>query len=271
MHFLVGGVENMLERIIDAVREAGKLILNAGDVKFSSKEGESNYVTEYDLKVQKFLYKKLKEILPDAIFIGEEGNAGHIKTGDGYLFLIDPIDGTTNFICDYKFSAVSVALVHDGEPVLGVVYNPYLDEMFYGEKGKGAYLNGRRLQIKDRSLNEGILNFCTSPYFKELREQAFKLVKELSYHAIAIRELGSAALSICYVAANRSVMYVALSLFSWDYAAAAVIVREAGGEVLTINGGSPAMNGTDSLVAGAKTAMKEFFEITGRQLQLQEY
>jgi len=251
----------MLTKIADIVREAGKLVMNADDMQITSKEGAFNFVTKYDLMVQEFLFKRLKEILPDAKFIGEEGNNGPEKVGDGYFFIIDPIDGTTNFICNYRFSAISVGLAYDGELVLGVVYNPYMDEMFYAEKGKGAYLNGRRLYIRDRTLSEGVLSFGSSPYNKELREPTFRLVKELSYHSMDIRELGTAALSLCYVAANRNVLYFSLLLSPWDYAAAAVIVREAGGEVLTVNGGQPDINKKTTLVAATKTAMKEFFTI----------
>ncbi|HHV99213.1 MAG TPA: inositol monophosphatase [Clostridiaceae bacterium] len=257
----------MLTKIIDIVRDAGKLIINADDMQITSKEGAFNYVTKYDVMVQQFLFKKLKEILPEAKFIGEEGNTGPMKAGDGYLFIIDPIDGTTNFICDYRLSVISVALAHDGELVLGVVYNPYMDEMFYAEKGKGAYLNGRKLQIRDRSLSEGILSFSSCPYNKELREPVLRLVRELSYHSMDIREIGTAALSICYVAANRNVMYLALTLSPWDYAAGTVIVREAGGEVLTVQGVDIDINKKNSLVASTKTAMKEFFEIAKEQLQ----
>jgi len=257
----------MLTKIIDVVREAGKLIIKTDDLEITSKEGAFNYVTKYDLMVQDFLYKKLKEVLPDAKFIGEEDNTGPMKAGDGYFFIIDPIDGTSNFICDYKSSVISVGLAYDGELVLGVVYNPYMDEMFYAEKGKGAYLNGKRLYIRDRSLSEGILSFSSSPYNKELREPVLNLVKELSYHSMDIREIGTAALSICYVAANRNVMYFALTLSPWDYAAATVIVREAGGEVLTVYGESLDINRKTSLVATTKTAMKEFLTVAREQLQ----
>jgi len=251
----------MLTRITDIVREAGKLIMNTDDMEITSKEGAFNYVTKYDLMVQEFLYKRLKEVLPDAKFIGEEDKTGPVRVEDGYFFIIDPIDGTTNFICDYKSSVISVGLAHDGELVLGVVYNPYMDEMFYAEKGKGAYLNGKRLQIRDRSLGEGVLAFSASPYNKELREPSFRVVKELSYHSMDIREIGTAALSICYVAANRNVMYFSLLLSPWDYAAASVVVKEAGGEVLTVYGEQPDINKKTSLVAATKTAIKEFFTI----------
>jgi len=259
--------ENMLTKITDIVREAGKLIINAENMEIASKEGAFNYVTKYDLLVQEFLYKRLKEILPEAKFIGEEDKTDPMKAGDGYFFIIDPIDGTTNFICDYKLSCISVGLAHNGDLILGVVYNPYMDEMFYAEKGKGAYLNGRRLQVRDRSLSEGILSFSSCPYNKELREPVLRLVRELSYHSMDIREIGTAALSICYVAANRNVMYFALTLYPWDYAAAAIILREAGGEVLTVQGEDIDINKKNSLVASTKTAMKEFFEIAKEQLQ----
>ena len=134
----------MLEAIKPAAREAGKIMLDSHltEGQIEEKEGHANFVTAYDVAVQKFLAGRLPEILPEAGFLGEEGD-GSQKVGEGYTFIVDPIDGTTNFIVGYQMSTVSIGLAKDGEAVLGVVYNPFREEMYWAEKGKGAFLNGK--------------------------------------------------------------------------------------------------------------------------------
>ena len=137
-----------IKAIESIVRQAGKIILSA-DLKQSdiyAKEGPTNYVTEYDIKVQKFLIEKLSAIVPGSSFYGEEEmEENQHRVGEGYTFFIDPIDGTTNFMFDYQFSCVSVGLAENGTMIAGWVYNPYADRMYHAVKGQGAYLNENRL------------------------------------------------------------------------------------------------------------------------------
>ncbi len=252
----------MLETIQKIVREAGKIILSAKNINdgIESKQGRANFVTEYDVEVQTFLIKKLSEEFPEAGFIGEEGDDKEVVKAD-YCFIIDPIDGTTNFIYDYHHSAISVGLQHKGEMVLGVVFNPYLDEMFYAEKGKGAYLNGRKINVLNEGLSNGIVGFGTAPYYREKADETFALIRKLFDRCQDIRRTGSAALDLCYVAAGRFVLFCEQVVCTWDYAAAALIITEAGGCISTIEGKEMPFAEPTSVLAAGEVAYQEFFEL----------
>ena len=227
----------MLEQIIEVARYCGGIILNAdrSNIGISDKAGKANFVTEYDCKVQKIAQEKLEAILPEAGFLGEEEDS-KVDTSKEYVFIVDPIDGTTNFIKDYKVSCISIGLVKNGERYLGVVYNPYLDEMFYGVKGEGAYLNGKRIHVSSEDLSNGIVLFGSAPYNTELAKASFDLAYEYFTKALDIRRSGSAALDLCSLAAGRAELYFEMILSPWDFAAGALILEEAGGIVTKING-----------------------------------
>ena len=228
----------LLEKITDAVRECGQIIVNAdrSQAEVDAKAGHANFVTAYDKKVQEALKEKLLEILPYAVFVGEEDDI-HASIEKGYAFIVDPIDGTTNFIKDYHTSAISVGLTKDGRQFMGVVYNPYLDEMFTAEKGKGACLNGKPIHVSKQPLENGIVLFGTAPYYEELSEKSFQMAYHYFKQALDVRRSGSAAIDLCSIAAGRAELYFELRLSPWDYAAGALIVEEAGGKVTTVEGG----------------------------------
>ena len=252
----------MLEAIKDAAREAGKIMLDAHPAagQIDEKEGHANFVTAYDVAVQKFLLGRLSAILPEAAFLGEEGD-GDRTVGEGYTFIVDPIDGTTNFICGYQQSAVSIGLAKDGEIALGVVYNPFREEMYWAEKGKGAYLNGNPLHVRDRGLQEGLVCFGTSPYNPEFWDRTFRAVRELLPRTMDLRRQGSAALDIAYVAANRNVLFFECKLSPWDYAAGRCILEEAGGVLCTMEGEKADFNRVSSILAGEPAAVREFLAL----------
>ena len=229
--------KKLIDDIINIVRECGTIILNADRNKSSidEKAGHANFVTSYDKKVQERLKEKLLAVLPEAVFVGEEEDV-HASIEKGYAFIVDPIDGTTNFIKDYHTSAISVGLTKDGVQYMGVVYNPYLDEMFYAQKGNGAYLNGKRIHVSDNLLKDGIVIFGTAPYYEELNRASFELAYDYFKKSLDIRRSGSAALDLCSVAAGRAELFFELRLSPWDYAAASLIVEEAGGKVTTVEG-----------------------------------
>lgn len=253
----------MIEQIKAIVRQAGQIVLKAHDIRegVESKQGRANFVTKYDVEVQDFLYKELAGICPQATFIGEEGEKQEQVPGE-YCFIIDPIDGTTNFIFDYRHSAISVGLLFQDEMIAGVVYNPYLDEMFSAEKGKGAYLNGRSLTVTDLKLSDGIVAFGSCPYNREKADATFQLARKLFDKALDIRRSGSAALDICYVAAGRFVLYYELLLQPWDFAAASLIVTEAGGRIFATDRDSLSYTSPCSIMASTPSAEEEFFALT---------
>ena len=235
--------EQLLKEIIAAVRTCGTIILNADRTKsgIDEKAGHANFVTAYDKKVQEELQKKLLAILPEAVFGGEEEDV-HASVADGYAFIVDPIDGTTNFIKDYHASAISVGLKKDGERYMGVVYNPYLDEMFTAVRGQGAFLNGRPIQVSNQPLENGIVIFGTAPYYEDLAKKSFDMAYQYFCKALDVRRSGSAAIDLCNVAAGRAELFFELRLSPWDYAAGSLIVEEAGGVVTRIDGGEITLN-----------------------------
>ena len=235
--------EQLLKEIVNAVRACGVIILNADRTKscIDEKAGHANFVTTYDKKVQSELQTKLLAILPEAVFVGEEEDV-HASVKDGYAFIVDPIDGTTNFIKDYHASAISVGLAKDGERYMGVVYNPYLDEMFTAVKGQGAFLNGKPIHVSDQPLENGVVIFGTAPYYEELAKVSFDMAYEYFRKALDVRRSGSAAIDLCNVAAGRAELFFELRLCPWDYAAGSLIVEEAGGVVTKIDGGEITLN-----------------------------
>ena len=219
------------------VRRCAGIILKAerGAGMADTKEGRANLVTAYDRQVQKELQKSLTRILPEAVFVGEEEDI-HASIASGYAWIVDPIDGTTNFIKDYHVSAISVGLTRDGIPCMGLIYNPYLDEMFYAISGEGAFCNGRPIHVSSSPLEEGIVLFGTSPYYPELTDRSFALARQLFAQSLDIRRSGSAALDLCSIAAGRAELYFELRLSPWDYAAGSIIVEEAGGKITRLDG-----------------------------------
>ena len=230
-------MDMLITQISAIVRECGDIVLRAdrGNVGVDTKAGHANFVTAYDRQVQQILKEKLLQILPEAVFVGEEEDV-HASLQDGFAFIVDPIDGTTNFIRDYHVSAISVGLIKDGERYIGVVYNPYLDEMFTVKRGEGAYLNGKPIHVSNRTLTDGIVIFGTAPYYEEYAEESFRLACDYFRKCVDVRRSGSAALDICNVAAGRAELFFELALSPWDHAAAGLLVEEAGGTVTTMDG-----------------------------------
>ena len=256
----------MLNEIIDIVKEAGQIVLHSQNIQdqVQSKEGRANFVTKYDLEVQNFLYQELAKLYPDAAFLGEEDD---IKTDrsskvlNEYCFIIDPIDGTTNFIMDYHHSAISVALLYRGQLAAGIVYNPYLDEVFYAAKGTGAYLNDKPLKLVNLPLQDGLVSVGTCPYYREKADETFALTRKLYDKALDIRRSGSAALDICYVAAGRFVLYFEMLLSPWDFSAASLILTEAGGCIHTLEGENLDFTRNSSAIAATPAAYEEFLQL----------
>jgi myo-inositol-1(or 4)-monophosphatase len=137
-------------------KQAGEIMTTAERPKIMEKSGHANFCTETDEKIQRFLIEKLGELLPEAEFLGEEDGQDVFtaKMSKGYVFVLDPIDGTSNFIYSYRPSVVSIALLRDGKPYIAVVYNPYDDMMFSAEAGQGSYMNGEKIMSADTPLSE---------------------------------------------------------------------------------------------------------------------
>ncbi len=250
-----------IEQIIKTVKSAGEIILTAHEQEdyVTAKEGKKNFVTKYDVAVQEYLFKELAKIVPQAEFVGEEGDSDTETTA--LRFLIDPIDGTTNFMQDYRCSCISVAICKDNEPILGVVYNPYTNEVFSAEKGKGAYLNGKQISVSNRPLSDGLALFGTSPYHPENTDETFALLRKVFDYSRDIRRSGSAAYDICAIACGRCEIFFEKELQPWDYAAGTIILREAGGIAETYDGNSPSLSHGSDVIFSNKKAIDEFKEL----------
>lgn len=230
-------IHTILNEIIVAAKECGQVMLQVDRNNFGIKDkaGKANFVTAYDCKIQEMLQIKLAQILPEAEFLGEEEDC-RINRKAEYIFVVDPIDGTTNFIKDYHVSCVSIGLIRNGKRYLGVVHNPYLDETFSAISGEGAYMNGNAIHVSSDDLENGVVLFGSSPYNTELAKASFELAYEYFQKCLDIRRSGSAALDLCSIASGRAELYFELILSPWDFAAGALIVEEAGGIVTTVEG-----------------------------------
>ncbi len=244
------------------VRCAGKMLLKARPDEGSvhKKEGPANYVTDYDVKVQEYLIERLSALFGDASFYGEEdtkGSAG--KVANGYTFFIDPIDGTTNLMFDYNNSCVSVGLAEDKVMTAGWVYDPYKDRMYCAFRGKGAFLNGRQLHLTDRGMSEGIVAFGCARYNEG--DIIFSVLKEIFMNSLSVRNGGSAAIDLCRIASGSNVGYLEMKLQPYDYAAASIIIEEAGGYIGQPDGSAITLDRPCPVVAGTRKASEELMNI----------
>ena len=247
---LVIDMIDIVNEICSLVRTCGKVILEADREKMAIdiKSGVTDLVTEYDKGIQAQIAAGLKNILPEAKFIGEEGSTDELDE-ESFAFVVDPIDGTTNFIKDFHMSAISVALLKGKNVVAGVVYNPYLDEMFYAIKGQGAFCNGRKISVSSQPMSKALVLFGTSPYDKELFPKTIEVLTGYFNQALDIRRSGSAALDLCSVACGRAELYFELQVSPWDFAAGKLLVEEAGGVVTNLEGESLSFEGKTSILA----------------------
>lgn len=219
-----------------------------------SRKGPADFVSMADKRAEEVIVDELTKARPGYGFLLEEG--GEIAgTDKSHRFIVDPLDGTTNFLHAIPHYAVSIALERDGELVAGVVYNPVTDEMFWGEKGKGAAVNEHRLRVSARTeLGDAVL--ATGIPFRGKPGHATFLTElhALSGRVAGVRRFGSAALDLAYVAAGRFDAFWERGLAPWDMAAGIVIVREAGGRVAELDGGADPLT-TGAIAAGTPDVM----------------
>ena len=237
-------------KVQEVVREAAKLFSNREATGQIKQKCAFDYVTAVDEAVQEFMKQELGKLYPEIQFIGEESDNSEVDW-DGAAWVLDPVDGTTNLIHDYQNSAISLALMEKRELLLGVVYNPFVDEMYYAEKGKGSYLNGKRIFVSQaKKMNESLISVGTSPYHKDEADEIFRSFAKMYKDCQDLRRCGSAALDMAHVACGRIEAYTEKHLKIWDYAAAALLVREAGGRVLDYQGNDLTMEPMGNVVAG---------------------
>lgn len=236
----------MLEQVVDIVREAASLMVS-DHFTVMQKDGLANLVTSSDLAVQHFLTERLAALLPGCGFLCEEEDFRDLE--EEYVWIIDPIDGTANYARGNADCCISVALAHRGALRLGVVYSPRRDELYTAELGKGACCNGRAIHVSDRPLADGL--FCTamSTYRKEYAKSCSDIIYDIYMQCNDLRRLGSAAVELCLLASGLIELYFEMRLQPWDYAAAMLILHEAGGHIAGWNGAAPSLTRPSLVVA----------------------
>ena len=219
-----------IESIISIIKETDVIFFNDALRLDVRQKGDSDFVTRADLEVSEYLRKRLREVFRNVGFISEEDEWQGRQSGD--FWILDPIDGTTNFMHALPFCCISLALLEGGEITKGVIYSPYTDELFSAEKGKGAYLNGKRIAVSENAtLKDSVGLFEFNAYYKTETDQALDHARKIYTACQDIRTLGSAALEFAYIACGRADVYLGRYLKPWDFAAGMLLVTEAGGRV----------------------------------------
>ena len=237
-------------QVIDIVKAARPFFTDYEAASHIHIKGLSDYVTDVDFQVQSYFQQKLVELYPEIQFMGEEADNSKIDM-NGPVWVLDPVDGTTNLIHDYPNSAISLAFMNRKEILAGIVYNPFSDEMFYAEKGKGSFLNGKKIHVSNaRTMQESLIAVGTSSYYKEEAEENFRIFTRIFKDCQDIRRCGCASLELAYVACGRIDGFIENHLKLWDYAAGALIVREAGGKVFNYTGEELPMELDGNVAAG---------------------
>jgi myo-inositol-1(or 4)-monophosphatase len=253
----------LLNVMIKAARKAARTLKrDFGEVEHLqvSLKGPANFVTAADRRAEEVLHQELMQARPGYGFLGEEGGlrAGPDKT---HTWIVDPLDGTTNFLHGIPHFAISIALQRDDTIVAGLVYNPANDDLFTAERGKGAFLNDKRLRVAGRArLNDSIIA-CGLPHLG--RGDLVLASKELAAvqdKVAGLRRFGAAALDLAWVAAGRFDAYWERDLKAWDIAAGVILVREAGGYATDLKGGE-APHVTGEVIAGNETIQRELMRL----------
>lgn len=230
-------MEELKEVLLTATKEAGRIIQQYfnGVFKVAHKDGINNLVTEVDKLSEDRIIEVIRAVYPTHTIISEE--IGELIKPSEYQWIIDPIDGTVNFAHGIPLCCVSIGLMHNGSLLLGAVYNPMMNELFFAERGKGATLNGEPIQVSLKSDFKTACLVTGFPYkWPEAEEHPIRVFERFVLQGLPIRRLGSAALDLCWVACGRFDGFWEYNLNEWDVAAGYLIVQEAGGRITDFEG-----------------------------------
>ena len=241
--------------MVNACRKASRVIIrDFGEIENLqvSLKGPGDFVTNCDKKVEKILIEDLQKARPNYSILSEE--IGEINNDKSFRWIIDPIDGTSNFLHGIPHFAISIGLEHNKEIICGIIYDPIKDEMFTAEKGNGSYINNKRMRVSARSKLENCMIFTGGPKFgstdKNLSMSEYE--KFSSKVILPIRKLGSGSLDMAYVAAGRCDGFWSRNLNYWDIAAGIILVKEAGGFVTDFSGENEFIRNKTILVTNSK-------------------
>jgi myo-inositol-1(or 4)-monophosphatase len=248
----------ILNVMVQAAMKAGRsLSRDFGEVQnlHVSMKGPGDYVSQADRKAEDILFTELSKARPGYAFLMEE--RGQIEGDDGqHRWIVDPLDGTTNFLHGIPLFAISIALERQGQIVAGVVYNPAMDELYTAERGGGAFMNDRRLRVAGRTKLIDTVIGCGVPHLGRGQHGNFLIeLRNVMAEVSGVRRLGSASLDLAYVAAGRMDGFWETGLSAWDVAAGILLIREAGGFISDFAGGQNMLDG-GSIVAGNETIQR---------------
>ena len=237
---------------IQAARKAGILLKSRlGRKRKVAYKGAVNLVTEMDIFAEKIIVGEIQKCFPDHAVLAEESTA--MEKASRFRWIIDPLDGTTNYAHGFPTFSVSIALAEDEEVILGVVYDPTRDELFTAEKGKGVWLNGLKIRVSpEKNLSRSLLATGFPYDLRESKINNFDHFHNFAVRAQAVRRAGSAALDLCYVAAGRFDGFWEMKLAPWDIAAGSLMVAEAGGKVTNFLGKPLSLSGKHVLASNGK-------------------
>ncbi|WP_414859294.1 inositol monophosphatase family protein [Paenibacillus haidiansis] len=268
----VVGSKSPLAVAINCAAKAGEWIKSRlGTVKeLSTKYSPQDLVTDVDKGAETMIRKLILTHFPNHDILGEEGVAPGAAASEAalakakaseYLWIVDPVDGTTNFVQGFPFFCVSIALAYKGEVIIGVIYDPIRDEMFVAEKGKGAYMHGNPTRVsEEKLLADSVVAVGFNPDRTFAAPVNLKGIVALSEATRSLRAAGSAALHLAYVAAGRLSGYYEVNLNAWDSAAGALLVRESGG-IVTDTAGNPYDIGVRNLVASNGKIQRQLLDV----------
>lgn len=246
------------KQVIEIVKSTRRFVLDKRLVDSVSMKGEADFVTQVDMSISEYVKTELAKLHPDIPLMSEENK---VNPSESTRWILDPIDGTTNLVFGYRMSSVSLALLEDGVITFGVVYDPYSGETFTAIRGEGAYLDGKRLSVIDRELKDSLIEFGAGSTRKYDADEAFALGKEVFKNALDLRRICSSALAVSYIAAGRINGYFEKVIKPWDYAAASLILEEAGGRIRNWAGAPIGYDAPTSIVAGSPKVCDALLEI----------
>jgi len=232
----MGNISQKIKKeVVVLIKKTGQALLK----KFKTKnlktqlKQRNEIVTEADLLAENLILQKLKSLTPEWRILSEEKGDNHL-TSD-YVWVVDPLDGTTNFYMGNPLFAIQLGLVYKNEPVLSLIYAPAIAELYYAEKGRGAFLNNKKIKVSQRTLNQAILTYChgSSLTAKQKAIKIYKYFKLKNYH---IKLLGSAAIEFGWVAKGTTEAYFSPGASPWDIIPGALLVQEAGGQTYDFQG-----------------------------------
>ena len=238
--------EKLLEQASQTVREAGELFARRDMAGHIRQKGATDFVTQVDLEVQ---------------FMGEEKDNSQVDLS-GAVWILDPVDGTTNLIHGYCHSAVSLALAEGGEVTMALIYDPYAGELFTARKEHGAFCNGQPIQVSGaQHLSDSLVDVGTNPGERHLADRTFAWMRAIYDASHDVRRIGAASICLCYVAAGRIDGYVEGGLKPWDFGAGMLLVQEAGGMITTAEGEPLTLDGPSSVMAANGHIGPELLEL----------